>query len=177
MTLTIHLTLNLMELWNQPPKMVQLPAFRIGQFPYFNLNFLPSSTRYFHFFFTASLLNKLFSSQICICFQKPDFMWFFIPFFPEVWKISWGQSRISFHRTPWCDVQDHILWKQTDLNTHVEKACWKHYPELENANIYLYIYMVAPPPGTYLFQFYTLFTVFKASPVKGFEGTGIPYSL
>ena len=38
------------------------------------------------------------------------------------------------------------------------------------------IYMVAPP-GTYLFQFYTLFTVFKASPVKGFEGTGIPYSL
>ena len=33
------------------------------------------------------------------------------------------------------------------------------------------------PPGTYLFQFYTLFTVFKASPVKGFEGTGIPYSL
>ena len=37
--------------------------------------------------------------------------------------------------------------------------------------------MVAPPPGTYLFQFYTLFTVFKASPVKGFEGTGIPYSL
>ena len=42
---------------------------------------------------------------------------------------------------------------------------------------YIYIYMVAPPPGTYLFQFYTLFTVFKASPVKGFEGTGIPYSL
>ena len=41
----------------------------------------------------------------------------------------------------------------------------------------IYIYMVAPPPGTYLFQFYTLFTVFKASPVKGFEGTGIPYSL
>ena len=40
-----------------------------------------------------------------------------------------------------------------------------------------YIHMVAPPPGTYLFQFYTLFTVFKASPVKGFEGTGIPYSL
>ena len=43
--------------------------------------------------------------------------------------------------------------------------------------VYIYIYMVAPPPGTYLFQFYTLFTVFKASPVKGFEGTGIPYSL
>ena len=41
----------------------------------------------------------------------------------------------------------------------------------------VYIYLVAPPPGTYLFQFYTLFTVFKASPVKGFEGTGIPYSL
>ena len=42
---------------------------------------------------------------------------------------------------------------------------------------YIYIYGSPPPPGTYLFQFYTLFTVFKASPVKGFEGTGIPYSL
>ena len=43
--------------------------------------------------------------------------------------------------------------------------------------LYIYIYGSPPPPGTYLFQFYTLFTVFKASPVKGFEGTGIPYSL
>ena len=42
---------------------------------------------------------------------------------------------------------------------------------------YIYIYGSPPPPGTDLFQFYTLFTVFKASPVKGFEGTGIPYSL
>ena len=48
--------------------------------------------------------------------------------------------------------------------------------DVQVITIHIYIYG-SPPPGTYLFQFYTLFTVFKASPVKGFEGTGIPYSL
>ena len=44
--------------------------------------------------------------------------------------------------------------------------------------MYIYIYVwYPPPPGTYLLPFYTLFTVFKASPGKGFEGSGIPYSL
>ena len=55
----------------------------------------------------------------------------------------------------------HIFFKQMYVNIYK----------------YIYIYGSPPPPGTYLFQFYTLFTVFKASPVKGFEGTGIPYSL
>ena len=42
---------------------------------------------------------------------------------------------------------------------------------------YIYIYMVAPPPGTYLLPFCTVFTVFKASPGKGFEGRGYPIVL
>ena len=69
-----------------------------------------------------------------------------------------------------------VCWYKVGPKT----SCKQHnftYVCLNNTCIYIYIYMVAPPPGTYLFQFYTLFTVFKASPVKGFEGTGIPYSL
>ena len=59
------------------------------------------------------------------------------------------------------------------------KSCnYYTYVLLRHIGIYTDIYIYgSPPPGTYLFQFYTLFTVFKASPVKGFEGTGIPYSL
>ena len=133
------------------PKMVQLPVFRIGQFPYFNLNLSPSSSRYFHFFFTSTLLNKIFSGQTNLhIFRKPDFMWFFIHFFQRYEKSlgSVKDFRISFHCTRWCDVQDHILWKQTDLNTHLwKKTCWKkNYPKLENTNIYFFcIYLPWKP--------------------------------
>ena len=45
-------------------------------------------------------------------------------------------------------------------------------------NIYIYIYIYgSPPPGTYLLPFCTVFTVFKASPGKGFEGRGYPIVL
>lgn len=137
------------------PKMVQLPAFRIGQFPYFNLNLSPSSSRYFHFFFTSSLLtNSSQVKQTCIFFRKPDFIWFFHPIFSRGMKNLLGQSRISFHCTGWGDEGSHPM-KIYRSYTHVEKACWKNDPKLENANIYLpwkqktstYIFQLDEVPG------------------------------
>ena len=62
---------------------------------------------------------------------------------------------------------------------------WVGLPQISGVNVknivetttYIYIYMVAPPPGTYLLPFCTVFTVFKASPGKGFEGRGYPLVL
>ena len=67
----------------------------------------------------------------------------------------------------------HIL-KDEDEDIYVIHPLLQVGPGRGGDHIYIY---GSPPPGTYLFQFYTSFTVFKASPVKGFEGTGIPYSL
>ena len=136
------------------PKMVQLPAFRIGQFPYFNLNLSPSSSRYFHFFFTSSLLtNSSQVKQTCIFFRKPDFIWFFHPIFPEVWKISWvSQGFLSI--APVEVMKDPILWKFTDLTHMLKKHVEKTIPNWKRPT-YIYIYissMKTKKTSTHIFQ-------------------------
>ena len=129
------------------PKMVQLPAFRIGQFPYFNLNLSPSSTRYFHFVFTSSLLKELFSGQPNLhIFPKTWFHVVFYPIFSRGMKMSWvSQGFLSIAPcTRWCDVQDHILWKFADLNTHVEKHVKRNLSQTGKGMkrpTYIYIYI------------------------------------